>query len=302
VVYSPRLDAHVQFGRLPDDRRRARVTLRRALGAEIIAPPSADWISEVPSWNMALNDQLGSCTVAGMGHEVTSVVKYGQHQDSVIPDDETLLMYEAISGYRPGHPETDAGATLQSALSYMRKVGMNDSLGQDRKVVAFAQIDPYDLELVRTCIAYFGAVYTGMIFPQSAMDEFNQHKPWTNVRSSGPILGGHCVPIMSYSATSFTCVTWAQPQTMSVDFYKLYFDEIWVPVFPEWMEASGTTPSGLDAAAANADFQALTGSSDAPFGDTPPPPAPAPTPTPDPSNPGCVCGFLPAVKKWFSGA
>lgn len=284
-MYSGRLDTHVHFGRLPDDRRKARVTLRAPGG--IPAPDSADWMSPVAGWNMALNDELGDCTAAGMGHTITAVEKVAQLRDVVVPDDQTLAMYEAISGYRPGRPETDVGATLQDALDYARKTGLAGV-----RVTAFAQIDASDLNLVRACIAYFGAVYAGMNFPGSAMDQFDNHLPW-NVVKRAKIEGGHCVPLLKYDAQSFTCVTWGRPQAMGIGFYQRYFDEIWVPIFSDWMEAAGVTPSGLDATAANADFQSLTGSSETPFG------AVEPAPTPAPGELDEV--FAAAAREWLAG-
>jgi hypothetical protein len=117
-------------------------------------------------------------------------------------------MYSAVSGYNPTDPSTDVGATLQDALDFWRKNGLAGN-----RIAAFAFIDAQDVDLVRACIATFGAVYTGMNFPSSAMDQINRGEPWTVVRRSR-IEGGHCVPIGAYDADSFTCVTWGQTQRM----------------------------------------------------------------------------------------
>lgn len=252
------------LGRRPNDPRKPRVTLRRAPGATITPPASADFISKVPAWNMALNDQIGDCTCAGLDHIITQVEKYGQAKDVIVPDATTLAMYKAISGYN-GTPATDVGATLQDALNYARKTGI---LGY--KPVAFAQIDATDVQLIQNCIASFGAVYTGFNFPGSAMDQFNAGKPWSYVPRSR-IEGGHCVPLMAFDPTYVTVVTWGETQKMTYDFMARYFDEMWVAIYPDLMQATGTLPSGLDAADADAQYTALTGDTTVPFANITPP-------------------------------
>lgn len=274
-----------KLGRLPNDPRKPRVRLARVPGATLTPPTSVDWVSGVSSWNMALNDDIGDCTAAGAGHIVTQVEHYGRSASVTVPDSATLAMYEAISGYNPNDPSTDVGATLQDALAYWQKTGI-----AGYKIAAYAQIDHADLTLVRNCIDLFGSVYTGFNCPQSAISQFNAGKPWTVVRSS--IAGGHCVPIMAYDGSSFTAVTWGNTQKMDLAFFQRYFDEVWVAVDTDWLETNGKTPSGLDGATANADYQALTGDSTAPF-----PTAPAPV-TPPPADVDTV--FAEACHTWLA--
>lgn len=237
------------------------------------APPaSADWVSQVRSWPMLLNDDLGDCTVAGAGHVAQQVNRYGRDQDAPVADADCLSMYEAISGYVPGKPATDVGATLQSALDYWRKTGISGN-----RIAAFAQVRATDLDAIRLCIARFGSVYCGMWLPQSGMDQFNAGKPWT-VAGRSKNLGGHCVPVMAYTADTFTCVTWGKSQPMSVAFFRAQFDEVWCPIDLDWLRSTGLSPAGIDTAALNADYTALTGLA-GPF------PTVTPTPSPTPSGP-----------------
>ena len=259
------------LGRLPNDPRKPRVRLRRLAGATLTPPSSADWQSSVPSWPVLANDRIGDCTAAGAGHIAQMVNWYGQGVDSPVTDQDAIAMYSAISGYDPRSGRNDIGATLQDALSYWRKTGIGGN-----KITAFAQLDAQDLDLVRNCIAIFGAVYTGLNFPSSAMDQFNRGQVWDVVKRS-PIEGGHCVPIGAHDANTFECVTWGRRQKMTVDFYRRYFDECWVAIDLDWLRAAGTSPAGLDVATLNADFEALTGE-----------PAPFPQDNPGPVDPGPV--------------
>lgn len=262
-------------GRLPHDANPPRLMLEDYLRAAPTPPASADWTKGISSWKMLLNDQLGTCTCASAGHVAHEVNKQGQDQDAPVSDDEVLAMYRSISGYTPGRPETDVGATLQAALNYWRKTGLNGN-----RIAAFAQIRATDLDTVRMCIAQFGSVYTGMWLPEAAMQQFNARQPWTVGRRSRN-LGGHCVPLMAYDANSFACVTWGRVQQMTVEFYRAQFDEVWVPIDLDWLRANGKNPAGIDTATLNADYQALTGQT-GPFPNVTPKPDPDPGPGPQP--------------------
>lgn len=268
-----------QLGRQPNDPRKPRLRLDNYQLAALAPPATADWVSQVKTWPMSLNDQIGDCTAAGAGHVAQLVNWYGRNQDAPVADRDILAMYEAISGYNPSDPSTDVGATLQDALGYWRKTGVGGNT-----IAAFAQIDHTNLDMVRNCINLYGAVYTGMNFPASAMTQTRAGQPWSIVANSA-IEGGHCVPIAAYDADSFTCVTWGQLQKMDVAFFQRYFDEVWVAIDLDWMTAAGYSPGHLDTDQLNADFMALTGQPGPfPHGPTPTPaPTPDPTPTPAPS-------------------
>lgn len=240
-------------GRLPHDPRPERLLLSAYRTSTLIAPASADWISGVKRWPMALNDNLGDCTAAGAAHVAQQVTWYGQDRDAPVADTDTLAFYEAISGYRPGDPGSDVGATLQDALNRWRSAGIGGN-----RIAAFAQVKAADLDTIRFCIATFGAVYCGMWMPQSAMDQFDAGRPWTKVRRSAN-LGGHCVPVMAYGPYGFTCVTYGRAQLMDTDFFLAQIDEVWVPISAPWVRPNGASPSGLNTAALNADFTQLTG-------------------------------------------
>ena len=259
------------LGRQPADPTKPKLRLLRAPGERPPPPESCDWLSHVGAWGMLANDRIGDCTAAGAAHVAMAVDKYGQDRDLVITDAQVIDMYAAISGYDPAKPETDVGATLQAACDYWHSTGVAGNT-----IAAFAWIDPQDLDLVRACVATFGAVYCGMNFPASAMTQFGRGQTWTVVPRSR-IDGGHCVPVGAYDPDTFTCVTWGRQQRMDVGFFRRYFDECVVPVDLDWMRANGTSPAGLDVATLNADYTALTGQP-GPFPDYVPPPPPAPTP------------------------
>ena len=269
------------LGRQPDDKRIPRVALNPLPGVTITPPASADWTTGVPASALGMlgNDSVGDCVCAGAFHAQQIWEGDAQGVQTSFSTQDALAMYSSISGYTPNNPNSDVGATLLSGLQYWSKTGLDGY-----KLAAYAQIDATNVALVQECIAFFGAVYCGLNVPSSAMTQFDQGQPWSVV-SRSRIEGGHCVPLVGYdtAAGTFTCVTWGAYQKLTTDFYQRYFDEAWQPVDEDWVSKSGRTPSGLDGATANADFQALTGSSASPFPVVTPTPTPTPVPTPTPT-------------------
>jgi hypothetical protein len=240
-----------------------------------------DYYSQFPagSWGMLGNDSVGDCVCAAAFHGQDVFEFYGQNVTPAFTTAEAISMYEAISGYNPNDPNSDVGATLQDGLGYWQKTGL-----AGYKIDAYAEIDYRNTALLQQCIADFGVAYLALEVPASAMQQFDAGQPWSVVRRS-PIEGGHCVPAVGYDAQYLYVITWGAVQKVEWAFYAKYFEEAWVPISTDWMEATGKTPSGLDAATANADFQQLTGSSESPFPVSPVPPTPPTPPTPVPPAP-----------------
>lgn len=282
----PRMTVTFVPGVQPNNRAQPRLTLRRLPGATLTPPTVVDWTGSVPPpWAMLANDRVGCCTASGAAHDTRTLAFNGQARNLVFTDAQVLKMYSDVSGYDPADPSTDVGATLQDALNYWRKTGVGD-----HNIIAFAQIDPDDLDLVRNCISRFGSVYTGLMITEAAMDQFASGRPWAPAPRSR-VLGGHCVHISAYTPDTFTCVTWGRLQNLSTEFYRRWFFEAWVPISLEWLNYSGRSPQGLDTAQLNDDFTALTGQP-GPFLE---PPEPQPAPKPDPC--ATLREFLEALAK-----
>jgi hypothetical protein len=226
-----------------------------------------------------------NCTIATVGHALQATSLYGAGTEVRLPDDAILSKYEALSGYVPGDDSTDTGLVVQDVLNDWRKNGI-----EGHKALAFAGIDPDDFDTVRQAIDLFGWVYLGITVTQSAMNQANSRQPWDVVPNPGPVLGGHAIPAGSYdqtAASEFMVVTWGQLQAMTKAFWSKYVDECWAVILPEWVNAVGATPTGLDLYSLGEDFASLTGEPN-PFpapAPPPPPPDPDPEPTPDPVPP-----------------
>lgn len=271
-------------GRLPAQPARPQLRLRDYLTAGAVppAPATADWLSRVQSWPMYLNDQLGDCTCAAVGHMIQAETTYGQGTTVTVADQDVLTAYEKVGGYNPADPSTDQGAVIQDVLGYWQKTGL-----AGHKILAYASVDVSNPAEIKAAIDLFGAVDIGFNFPASAMTQFNNGQPWDVVKGS-KIEGGHSAPVGAYGSDgTLTCVTWGAVQKMTAAFWTKYVDEAWVVITQDWLNAQGLDPQGLNLYALGQDYAALTGKPNpipapAPQPQPTPSPTPAPTPTPAP--------------------
>ena len=225
-------------------------------------PPSeVSYVVDVPSWPMLLNDQLGDCVIAAMGHMVQqwSYFASGGKAMQVMTDAEALAAYEAIGGYSPSDPTTDQGCDMLTALNYWRRNGIMVA-GQLHKIGGYVAVDPSNALEVQQAIWMFGNAFTGVELPISSQGE----DAWTvpdggiyGATGQPGSWGGHCIPCDARSPETLTCITWAERLKMSHNFFTDYCDELYAVLSPDWIDANGAAVSGLDLKALQADLAAL---------------------------------------------
>jgi hypothetical protein len=226
---------------------------------------------------MYLNDQLGDCTCAAVGHLIQGWTQYAAGAAFSVADSDVLGLYENAAGYNPNDPSTDRGAYIQDILGFWRKNGV-----AGHQITAYASVKVSNMTLIKQAVDLFGAVDIGFNFPASAMTQFEQGKPWDVVKGSR-LEGGHCVTVVGYKANgNLVCITWGAVQEMTPAFWRAYVDEAWVIISPDWIEANGTSPLGIDLYSLGAAFAALTGEPN-PIPQPAPQPTPVPVPTPAPA-------------------
>jgi hypothetical protein len=267
-------------GVVPNDRNMARVTFQRS-GEKLVFPQTMTYDDDVLHY-MAYNDKAGCCTVSSADKLISLQMLMGQNQQIEIADAETILAYSAISGYDPRTGRNDNGATLQDALNYWRKSGIGGYY-----LEAFAQINITDDDMIKACTYEFGGTYAALMVPDYAMDQFNTGQPWDIPKGNrrARMLGGHAVPVIGFGPGYKEIETWGQKQIVTDAFFERWFDEIWATGDTSWQRADGSLPSGIDGAAANADFQSAVGAV-GPWkvAPTPVPVPPGPVPVPTPSG------------------
>lgn len=250
-----------------------------------LAPKVVDYLSRVPSWPMFGNDEWGDCVWADFGHTIQADTAYGTGKAVTVATDALLKGYSDVTGFdpnagAPGQNATDQGTVIQDGLSYWRKTGIRLPNGTMHRILAFAQVDHTNPDEVNAALNLFGHLTLGINFPGTAMDQFDQGKPWDVVKGAR-IEGGHAINLGGETtATVDQVVTWAKVQAMTPAFWRKYVEEAWIVITPEWVNAAGTSPEGLDVAALNSAFTDLTGQP-GPF-----PIQPSPTPVPVPPTPG----------------
>jgi len=194
-------------------------------------------------WGMLGNDIVGDCVFAGADHETMIWTTEGKKPAS-FTNACALSDYSKVTGYVSGDPSTDNGTDVREALTYRRKTGIKDSKGKRHKIGAFLLLDQKNLNHILTATYLFSAVGIGLRFPDSAMEQFDQNKPWTVVKGPEP-KEGHYVPIVGYDGKYIYCVTWGKTQAMSIDFFLKYCDEAWAILSEEFL-VNGKSPEGFD--------------------------------------------------------
>lgn len=262
-----------------------RLKLRSFLDATTVQPPATcDWLSAAGTFPMDGNDDWGDCVWACYAHEVQATTAAARGTAAVLPLSTVLAAYSAVTGFNPnagppGSNDTDQGTNMQDGLTWWRKNGYGG-----HSIAVFAQVDHTNQAEVLAAADLFGAVSVGFNFPDSAMDQFNNHEPWTMVKGA-TVEGGHAVHAGAYdrSAGWVEVVTWGARQRMDWGFWEKYVDEAWVKIpSVDWFNLTGKSPSGLDLCGLGAEFSALTGENNPFPAPTPVPDPPAPQPTPDP--------------------
>ncbi len=222
------------------------------LTSALPAPPAAaDWTCGITDWGMMLNDKLGCCTIAGVGHavQVWSACTGGE---ITVPDATIESFYEKWDGYDPSNPSTDNGGVELDVLNDWRANSFDG-----HTLFAFADPKPGNLTEIRQSIALFGGVYIGLALPITAQNQ----DVWDVVPHAGANAkkgswGGHCVFVPKYDENGFTCITWGQCKTMTLAFWQHYCDEAHTLFGQNWLNTKGSPP-GFDQAQLQTDLNSI---------------------------------------------
>jgi hypothetical protein len=248
---------------MPNDRKLGRkavktdtrtLRLERYFTAALPAPPAArNWSNGVINWGMLLNDTLGDCTIAGVGHAVQAF-SVNTGREAVVGDAEVLSYYEAWDGYRPADPNSDQGGICLDVLTSWRKY---EFCGH--RLLAFATVLPANAQHVQQAINLFGGAYIGLNVPAFIMaDSPDIPELWDVAAEDGGIAGGHCVFVVGYDAETVTFVSWGSLYRMTWAFWDKYVDEAYALISPDWIGTKGDAPNGFALAALESDLVEVT--------------------------------------------
>jgi hypothetical protein len=278
-----------QYGRRAPKRARA-IPLSRILTGKVPAHPASIDHLGPDGWQMLGNDQAGDC-VAVTWANVRRLVTAVAGTENYPSQDEVWAVYKTQNpGFDPNGSagtngpgsSADQGMDIQTLCEYLVKTGGPDGT----KALAFARVDPTNVDEVKAAIAIFGYVWTGIVVQDANMQDFDNGQPWNYHRSSADD-GGHSVVTGGYGTPGAGAlggderfITWAQETSFTDAFWSRKVEEAWVVIWPEHL----THPAflaGVDLTALAADYTAITGK---PFpAVVPPQPQPVPTPPPSPT-------------------
>lgn len=249
----------VKLGKRPPRIDARTLRLARYITKLAPAPPVFDQSTRATNFGMMLNDQLGDCTIAAVGH-MQQIWTSQTSAEVTAPDALIETAYEAIGGYKPGDPTTDQGCVMLDVLRYWKKNGMFG-----RGLSAYVSVDTTKRQEVMDAIYYFGGLYVGLALPLSAQSQAE----WVKVLgpSGAPgSWGGHCVAVPAYSFAralpgesiprTLTCITWGERLPMTWQFFANYCDEAYALFSLDWLMA-GKSPQGFDSATLLHDLAAL---------------------------------------------
>jgi hypothetical protein len=178
---------------------------------------------------MMSNDQLGDCTIAGIGHSI-QVASLNTGAEITPADSQIVAGYEKYCGYVPGDDSTDQGGIEMDVLDGIKRDGF-----AGMKLLGYVSPDPKNIDHVKKAIAYFGAVYVGAELPLAAQNQ----GVWdvADGKSGQPGgWGGHCMVSPKYDAKLAPFITWGVNQAATWAWWLKYVDECHVLLWDGWLK------------------------------------------------------------------
>lgn len=196
-----------------------------------IVPQTLEEYKKIQYWPVLLNDQIGDCTIAGIGHIIQYWNTVGKLSFPVMTDLEANTFYQIIGGYIPGNTATDNGCVELDVLNYFNTNGIM-AASQLIKIDKFLSLTPSNIEQIKASVFHLGNCYIGLNLPQSAL----QTTSWDVVPNS-PVAGGHAVCVVGYDDTKqvLYIVSWGCVIPMSYQFLTTYCDESWSLYSTDWI-------------------------------------------------------------------
>jgi hypothetical protein len=247
-------------------------------------PAAADNLSLVPAWILGQNDQFGDCGPVSIANMVLQVTTYLGDEPVHVTQADIFDLYRR-SGNPGFDPKTDAddnGVDYQTMLEAL----LADGIG-GKKPIAFAQIDPSNLEELRAAVAIFGGIGMGVVLEEA---QKAQTPDGTWDYSPSAAWGGHAVFGGQYTTQppapdQLGLISWATEIETSDSFLRNQLGQAWVVIWPEHL-GTKQFQEGVSIVALQAAFKQLTGRS---LVIPPGVPSPTPAPTPSPAKPlGCL--------------
>ena len=191
------------------------------------APPSVE-VPKFGDWGMLGNDRYGDCGVAGIQHGFEADATITKERETFATDKQTIDYYLT---YTNGQ---DSGVVLSDFLTYVRKHGY-----YKQSISAFAPVAVHDIPTLQTAVWMYGFAYTGITVTHGMQVAFGNEKPWDAAACSGPIIGGHCVPVVGYDDHYVYVITWGGVQAITYSAWHSIATEAWAVITGEFETRHG---------------------------------------------------------------
>ena len=221
----------------------------------LAAPPAAWSLPLIPDTTPTLygNDTVGDCTKAAYAGMVRSLAAAAEKPFNYT-DADVLKMYEECDGYNPKDPNTDNGSDGLTTLKYLRKTG---ALGH--APLAYLALDAKNPAEYKMASRYFGGVYVGIALPLAWQGQKTWGTSLFGCRSgkwAPGSWGGHMIYGKArYTPDYLEILTWAETYRLTWAAVKVYPDEAYAVITPDFV-----SPDGFDDVRLEADLAAIHGS------------------------------------------
>jgi len=210
------------------------------------APAKVD-VPSVSSWGLNGNDMYGDCGVAGINHGFMADASIADVTEAFPPDQDVVGYYfEYTNG-------ADSGVVLSDFLAYVQK---KQFFGHT--ISAYAPVAVHDIPTLQFAIDAYGFAYTGITVTEAMMQVVRDTAAWTwNTQDTqGPVIGGHCIPIVGYDDVALTAVTWGNLIRIRYPAWHAMSTEAWAVLTGEFVSKGGDN-RGINLAALQADLGRL---------------------------------------------
>lgn len=248
---------NVRLGKLPPRRDERTLRLAKYIDHSVLPTPPAETArahARQTPFRMYGNDQLGDCTIAGIGNLTQFWASLGG-VCTPFTDEQVVNAYETVCGYKPGDPSTDNGAVELDVLRTWRKTGIGG-----HRIEAFAGVDLGNEDLIRAAAFLFDGLYIGVMLPKTAQHQAVwDYDPAAGVDALPDSWGSHCVIVVDYNATGPVIATWGAVKQTTWSFLHAYCDEAYAVMTAEQLDGTGHTAEGFDTEQLRADLADITG-------------------------------------------
>jgi hypothetical protein len=241
------------FGRLPRGNNPKIPKLSLVAVSQPPLPTEVNYSIGMPAnLGAMLNDTLGDCTCAAVGHAIQVWSFNVSGTVNTPPDNAIEKLYEEAGGYVPGNPATDNGAVIQTVLSDWLQGAVDGN-----RLTAFVEIDQRRPANIKRGIWEGGAVDIGFDVP--AYMNMNPGATWdVDPQGDNTIIGGHSVILIGYQSDgTYVLESWGSIYYMTPAFMERFCDEAYMLANQAWVETNGSTPAGLNILQLEALMQAM---------------------------------------------